>query len=71
MNLIVLEREQDKDESTNPAITYKADAVTRPTPQYVNLTFGMGDQGGYPMVSMTQQAALKYCRWLYSKPVDL
>lgn len=25
------EREQDKDESTNPAITYKADAVTRPT----------------------------------------
>lgn len=61
------EREQDKDESTNPAITYKADAVTRPTPQYVNLTFGMGDRGGYPMVSMTQQAALKYCRWLYSK----
>ncbi|MEP7267492.1 MAG: SUMF1/EgtB/PvdO family nonheme iron enzyme [Saprospiraceae bacterium] len=61
------EREQDKDESANTTISYKADAVTRPTPQYVNLTFGMGDRGGFPMVSMTQQAALKYCKWLYEK----
>ncbi len=61
------EREQDNDQSTNTSQSYKADAVTRPTPQYVNLTFGMGDRDGFPMVSMTQQGALKYCRWLYEK----
>ena len=61
------ERDQDNDQSSNPAITYKADAVTRPTSQYVNLTFGMGDRGGFPMVSTTQQGALKYCQWLYQK----
>ncbi|MEO5581689.1 MAG: SUMF1/EgtB/PvdO family nonheme iron enzyme [Saprospiraceae bacterium] len=61
------EREQDNDKSDNPSVTYKADAVTRPTPQYVNLTFGMGDRDGFPMVSTTQQGALKYCRWLYEK----
>jgi len=32
------ERDQDNDESANAALPYKADAVTRPTPQYVNLT---------------------------------
>ena len=61
------ERDQDNDQSSNPAIAYKADAVTRPTSQYVNLTFGMGDRGGFPMVSTTQQGALKYCQWLYQK----
>ena len=61
------EREQDNDSTSHPAMSYKADAVTRPTPQYVNLTFGMGDRGGFPMVSTTQQAALKYCKWLYEK----
>lgn len=61
------ERDQDNDSTTQSVNTYKADAVTRPTPQYVNLTFGMGDRDGYPMVSTTQQGALKYCRWLYEK----
>lgn len=61
------DKEDDSDASTNSTITYKADAVTRPTPQYVNLTFGMGDRDGFPMVSMTQQAAMKYCKWLYEK----
>ena len=33
------EREQDNDQSTNTSQSYiKQDAVTRPTPQYVNLT---------------------------------
>jgi formylglycine-generating enzyme required for sulfatase activity len=49
------EREQDNDQSENPSVVYKADAVTRPTPQYVNLTFGMGDRGGFPMVSTTNR----------------
>jgi len=61
------EREQDNDSSGQATSAYKADAVTRPTPQYVNLSFGMGERGGFPMVSMTQQGALRYCQWLYQK----
>lgn len=43
------------------------DAVTRPTPQYIDFTLGMGKQGGFPVNSMSQHAALMYCRWLYKK----
>lgn len=46
---------------------YKVDAVTRPTPQYMDYTYGMGRKGGFPAVGMTQQAALRYCQWLYQK----
>jgi formylglycine-generating enzyme required for sulfatase activity len=46
---------------------YKVDGVTRPTPPYHDFTHGMGSTGGYPAVSMTQQAALRYCQWLYEK----
>jgi len=44
-----------------------ADAVTRPTAQYIDLSWGMGKQGGFPVNSMSQRTALMYCRWLYSK----
>ncbi len=53
-----------KDETT-PQNT--ADAVTRPSAQYVDLSWGMGKEGGYPVNSMSQQNALMYCRWLYAK----
>lgn len=43
------------------------DAVTRPTPQYVDLSWGMGKQGGFPANSMSQLTALMYCKWLYKK----
>ncbi len=43
------------------------DAVTRPSAQYVDLTWGMGKEGGYPVNSMSQMAAMMYCRWLYTK----
>ena len=43
------------------------DAVTRPTPQYIDFSLGMGKQGGFPVNSMSQHAALMYCRWLYQK----
>ena len=33
----------------------------------VTMSFGMGTVGGFPAVSMTQQATLRYCRWLYLK----
>ncbi len=43
------------------------DGVTRATPQYIDLTWGMGREPNHPANSMSQQAALMYCRWLYSR----
>ncbi|MCH2210375.1 MAG: formylglycine-generating enzyme family protein [Fuerstiella sp.] len=43
-----------------------ADAVTRPTPPYTDMSFGMGKQK-YPAICMTQHAARKYCEWLSAK----
>jgi formylglycine-generating enzyme required for sulfatase activity len=43
-----------------------ADAVTRPTTEYTDMTFGMGHDG-YPAISMTQLAAKFYCHWLSQK----
>jgi formylglycine-generating enzyme required for sulfatase activity len=43
-----------------------ADAVTRPTKPYVEMSFGMGKEG-YPAISMTQHAASMYCQWLSAK----
>jgi len=45
----------------------EVDAVTRPTPQYIDLSWGMGKQGGFPVNSMSQYTAIMYCRWLYKK----
>ncbi|HEX4142589.1 MAG TPA: formylglycine-generating enzyme family protein [Pirellulales bacterium] len=44
----------------------RADAVTRPTKPYVDMSFGMG-KDGYPAISMTQLAAKTYCKWLSQK----
>lgn len=61
-------REKDFDADTSAWMKdYKADAITRPSPPYLDFTEGMGNRGGYPAVSMTQQAALRYCAWLYMK----
>ena len=43
-----------------------ADAVTKPTKPYTDMTFGMGHDG-YPAICMTQLAAKTYCRWLSAK----
>ena len=43
-----------------------ADAVTRPTPPYVDMTFNYGHDG-YPAICMTQKAADHYCKWLAAK----
>ena len=45
----------------------KVDAVTRPSPQYIDFSKGMGKEGGYPVNSLSQYAAIMYCRWLYTK----
>lgn len=54
-----------KDENTSA--NDDVDAITRPSPQYIDLSWGMGKEGGYPVNSMSQMAALMYCRWLYNK----
>lgn len=43
------------------------DAITRPTVPYIDLTIGMGKEGGFPACSMKQYAAIMYCKWLYKK----
>lgn len=43
------------------------DGMTRPSPPYIDLTLGMGKSGGFPANSMSQYAALMYCKWLYIK----
>lgn len=43
------------------------DAVTRPSPPYIDLTLGMGKEGGFPANSMSHYGALMFCRWLYKK----
>ena len=43
------------------------DAVSRPTAQYFDLTWGMGRDDRHPTNSMSHQAALMYCKWLYDK----
>lgn len=43
------------------------DGVTRATPQYIDLTWGMGRDGNHPANSMSHTAAVMYCKWLYTK----
>ncbi|MEJ1241341.1 SUMF1/EgtB/PvdO family nonheme iron enzyme [Chryseolinea sp. T2] len=43
------------------------DAVSRPTAQYIDLTWGMGRDDNQPSNSMSQAAAIMYCKWLYNK----
>lgn len=45
----------------------EVDAVSRPTAQYIDLTWGMGRDAKQPTNSMSQQAAIMYCKWLYEK----
>jgi formylglycine-generating enzyme required for sulfatase activity len=54
-----------KDDSTSQGS--KVDAVTRPTPQYIDLSWNMGKDGGFPVNSMSVDAAMMFCRWLYQK----
>lgn len=43
-----------------------ADAVTRPTPPYTDMSFKMGKRSN-PAICMTQHAARMYCQWLSAK----
>ncbi|MEO5976971.1 MAG: SUMF1/EgtB/PvdO family nonheme iron enzyme [Chryseolinea sp.] len=43
------------------------DAISRPTAQYIDLTWGMGRDDKQPSNSMSQPAAIMYCKWLYTQ----
>jgi formylglycine-generating enzyme required for sulfatase activity len=43
------------------------DAVSRPTAQYIDLTWGMGRDAKNPTNSMSQTAGIMFCKWLYEK----
>lgn len=60
------ERHLDVSNPTPSGQSYDADAVSRPSPPYEDPSHGMGTEG-YPACSMTQYAALQYCKWLYDK----
>ena len=45
----------------------KVDAVTRPTAQYIDLSWNMGKEGGFPMNSMSVDAAMMFCKWLWQQ----
>jgi formylglycine-generating enzyme required for sulfatase activity len=52
---------------TEPSARDKlADAVTRPTKPYTDMTFGMGKER-FPAICMTQHAAKGYCKWITAK----
>jgi formylglycine-generating enzyme required for sulfatase activity len=53
--------DEEKDKEPIP------DAITKPSPPYIDLTLGMGKAGGYPANSMSQYGALMFCKWLYKK----
>lgn len=54
------------DRETQPENEKTADAVSRPTPPYVEMTFGYGHDG-MPAICFTHHSALKYCEWLAAK----
>ena len=61
-----MEKEMAAKYTQSDANLTKTDATTRPSPPYVDMSFGMGREG-YPAINMTQYAAIKFCAWLYAK----
>jgi formylglycine-generating enzyme required for sulfatase activity len=60
------EKKRRNARKSDPAIHALADAVSRPTTPYVEMSFGMG-KDKFPAISMTQHAANTYCKWLSAK----
>ncbi len=66
-SLDIKKKEREKvDLAKQPDFEKKADAVTRPTKPYADMTFGYG-RDGQPAICMTHHAAMEYCRWLSAK----
>jgi len=62
--LDVARRKIDMREPT--AADKAADACSKPTKPYTDMTFGMGKEK-HPVICMTQYSAMKYCEWLSKK----
>jgi formylglycine-generating enzyme required for sulfatase activity len=54
------------DLAAQPDTEKAADAVTRPTPPYTDMTFGLGRKRN-PAICMTHHSAMEFCRWLSAK----
>ncbi len=65
-DLFVKEELQDVRDNVSNAegeVEIEADAVSLPTPPYIDMSFGMGREG-FPAINMTQYAAVMYAKWL-------
>src|SRR5699024_628291 len=65
-DLFVKEKIEDVNPIENGEVSIEADAVSLPTPPYIDMSFGMG-RDGYPAINMTQYAAVMYAKWLTAK----
>jgi formylglycine-generating enzyme required for sulfatase activity len=50
----------------NFSVNKETDAITRPSPPYLDFTLGMGKEG-FPASSMQPYGALMFCKWLYKQ----
>lgn len=58
-----VDRYKDGSKKTPVPTDEPVDIVSAPTAPYMEMSFGMG-QDGFPAISMTEHSALKYCQWL-------
>lgn len=65
---LFLERQIDgaKNEVKEDQISLDVDAIASATPPYVDMSHGMGKKN-FPVVNVTQHAALTFCKWLSAK----
>ncbi len=65
---LFLERKIDASSTKAPTgeIEISVDAVAKATPPYVDMSYGMGKKG-FPVVNITQYAAINFCKWLSAK----
>jgi formylglycine-generating enzyme required for sulfatase activity len=64
-NEVINELEQQL-AATDRELNITADALSTPTPPYVDMSFGMG-RDGFPAISMTHYAAVMFTKWLSAK----
>jgi len=62
-DLFVEEKLNNVNIASGGEVEIEADAVSLPTPPYIDMSFGMG-RDGFPAINMTQYAALMYAKWL-------
>lgn len=65
----VIRNLREQDLPGEEALGIGADAISLPSPPYVDMSFGMGTEG-YPAISMTHYAASMFTKWLTAKTGD-